>query len=84
MMALLPWIGFVLLQALVLVAAIGFYVHKRRGSYYGALYVPVIGFAIAAGVMGGDDWIAALVMQSLLSLSFNFHISSSKREDERK
>jgi hypothetical protein len=81
MMTLLLSLGFLLLQALVLVAAIGCYAHRRLSLYYGALYLPVAGFAMMARIVGGDDWIAVLVIQALLSLAFNLHISSSKRED---
>jgi uncharacterized membrane protein YfcA len=82
MVTLLICLGFVLLQVLVLMAAIGCYAHRRRGFYYAALYLPVVVLAVVGGVVGGDDWIAVLVIQALLSLTFNFHISSSKRGDE--
>jgi hypothetical protein len=78
MMTLLLSLGFLLLQALILVAAIVCYVHRRLILYYGVLYLPVAGFAMMVRIVGGDDWIVVLVIQALLSLNFNLQISSNK------
>lgn len=81
-MTLLLLLGFIAIQVVVLVAAIGCYSHKQRIFYYAAMYSPAIVFAVVAGFEGSDDWIAVLIVQAILSLVYNFHISSSKRETD--
>lgn len=77
---ILPLSGFIALQVVVLIAAIVCYVHNRYIFYYAAMYSPVVVFAAVVGLGGGDDWLAALIGQALLSVGYNGHISSSKRD----
>ena len=82
MMALLLVLAFVLLQAIVLVAAVGCYVHQRRVAYYTVLYAPAIVFGLIATSRGGDDWLVMLAIQTALSLVYNLHISTAKQAPE--
>jgi hypothetical protein len=80
-MTLLLFFGFVAIQLVVLVVAIGCYAHRLSLFYYAALYAPAIVFAGTAGLLGGDDWIAVFIVQAILSLVYNLHISSSKQRE---
>nr|WP_315491410.1 hypothetical protein [uncultured Rhodoferax sp.] len=79
-MTLLHLLGFIAIQIVVFVVAIGCYVRRRRFFYYLAMYCPAITFAVVAGFVGGDDWIVILTIQTILSIVYNIHISSNKLE----
>jgi hypothetical protein len=80
MMALLLVLAFMLLQAIVLVASVGCYVHNRRVACYAVLYAPAIVFGLIAQSRGGEDWLVMLAIQAALSLAYNLHIISSAQQ----
>ena len=82
MTTLLLVLAFVLLQAIVLVASVGCYLHKRRVAYYAVLYTPAILFGLIAALGGGEDWLVMMIIQAALSFTYNLHISSARQAPE--
>jgi predicted permease len=81
MIVLMLCVAFLVLQGTVILASVAFFTRRHRVAYYAALYSPVIAFALAAGRSANDDWLAVMIIQSALSLTYNLYISSSKRAE---
>ncbi len=74
--------AFILLQGVVLFAAVGCFLRQHRLAYYLSLYALPAVLALVVWLGGGEDWLVAMVIQTAFSAVYNLYISSSKIADQ--